>query len=80
MSDGGKQILSVTYDCGAVHRFSCAHYTIALQPCGRKFWALQPKRGGELKLFPWPGLPLTRRELAEKEAHDELRQAEGQTI
>ena len=55
--------------CGKVHRFDIAHYDRVIVGCGRRYWALQPRRNGPLKMFPWPGPNLSARELAEKECH-----------
>ena len=45
------------------------HYDVVRCSCGKFFWALQPKRNGPLKAFPWPGRNLTRAELEEKEGN-----------
>ncbi len=53
---------------GAVHCVPDAqHYDRVMAKCGRKYWVLQPKRNGELKLFPWPGPALTRAEMKARE-------------
>ena len=57
--------------CGKVHVFDAQHYARCITSCGRLFWVLQPKRGGPLKMFPWPGPNLTARELAEREAAED---------
>lgn len=60
--------------CGTQHRFTAKHYDVGRAQCGRFFWALQPKRNGAMKMFPWPGPNLTREEMkalqpsADKEA------------
>lgn len=59
--------LFVSCPCGAVHCFTVEHYGVGRAKCGRSYWALQPKRGEPMKLFPWPGPNLTAQELAEKE-------------
>jgi hypothetical protein len=61
------QMLSIACACGKTHRFELGHYGLGRGPCGRNFWALQPRRGGALKLFPWPGPNLTRQQLKERE-------------
>jgi len=54
--------------CGKVHTVTgIVHYGKYLLSCGAAVWALQPKRNGPLKLFPWPGPALTKWELEEKE-------------
>lgn len=60
------QMVSVACSCGVNHLFSCGHYDRVIVSCGRRYWALQPKRDGALKLFPWPGENLTRREMIDK--------------
>ena len=62
----GTQLVSVACPCGVKHLFPANHYDRFIVSCGRRYWALQPKRNGELKLFPWPGENLTRREMIEK--------------
>lgn len=42
--------------CGKTHSATIGHYDIVRASCGRYFWALQPNRGGPLKLFPNPRL------------------------
>ena len=62
------QRLTVACECGAVHCVPDAqHYDRVMAKCGRKYWVLQPKRNGELKLFPWPGPALTRAEMKARE-------------
>ena len=54
--------------CGKVHQCSgVTHYGRYVLKCGRAVWALQPRRNGPLVLRDWPGQPLTRRELEERE-------------
>ena len=65
-NDNRAQLVSVACACGVKHLFPCGHYDRVIVSCGRRYWALQPKRNGELKLFPWPGENLTRREMIEK--------------
>jgi hypothetical protein len=60
------EVVTVVCPCGAVHRFEAEHYARFRTKCGRAYWALQPKRGGRLEMFPWPGPNLTREQLAEK--------------
>jgi len=60
------QFVSVACPCGVKHLFPASHYDRFIVACGRRYWALQPKRNGELKLFPWPGENLTRAEMKEK--------------
>ena len=48
----------VTYECGYCgHRGGClvGHWECVMCTCGKIWWALQPKRGGPLVGFPWPG-------------------------
>ena len=61
-----SQMVSVACPCGRVHAFAAAHYDRMIVSCGRRYWVLQPKRQGSLKLFPWPGENLTRAEMKEK--------------
>ncbi len=51
-----KAHLSTTCECGARIITEVGHYDIARCPkCDCRWWALQPKRNGPLKLFLWPG-------------------------
>jgi hypothetical protein len=58
----------VTFEChcGKRYRTTVAHYDRLWLDCGHPHWALQPKRGGPLVMYPWPGPPLTRAEYAAK--------------
>lgn len=63
------QTLTFACKCGRVHVMeNIRHYDRIILECGRAVWALQPKRDGDLKLFPWPGPALTAREMAAKES------------
>lgn len=64
----GKPLVIHVCECGKAHRLFVAHYDRVLLKCGRMVWALQPKRNGPLAMFPWPGPPMTARELAAKES------------
>jgi hypothetical protein len=57
--------------CGSVHHISVQHYDRVIVSCGRPYWALQPKRNGPLRMFPWPGSNLTRQEYREKYPNEE---------
>jgi len=39
------------------------HYMRIILACGNVVWALQPRRGGPLVLYPWPGPNLTREQM-----------------
>ena len=54
--------------CGKIHRVEAVHYDRIQTECGSKWFVLQPKRDGPLILVPHPGMPLTRWQMAEKEA------------
>ena len=41
--------------CGVRVFGSLKHYDIVACECGARYWALQPRRGGELKLVRHPG-------------------------
>ena len=66
----GDRVMQIihTCECGAAHLLNVRHYDRVLLKCGRMVWALQPKAYGPLTIFPWPGPPMTSRELAAKEA------------
>lgn len=53
-------------ECGKPHGARLDHYQLLRASCGRIFWALQKRRNGPLKLFPWPGHNLSRAEMIEK--------------
>jgi hypothetical protein len=50
-----EQYCNVECECGHKIGTYFRHYEIGRCSCGRPYWALQPKRGGPLVLFPWPG-------------------------
>ncbi len=50
-----RQRLSIRCECGSHCGQTLAHYEIVKCNCGNCYWALQPRRNGPLKLFPWPG-------------------------
>lgn len=50
--------------CGEVHYVDAQHYDRIQTECGAKWFVLQPKRNGPLVLFPHPGMPKTRQEMA----------------
>jgi hypothetical protein len=50
-----RQRLFWTCECGSALSAWLNHYDVAHCDCGRNWWALQPKRDGDLKIFPWPG-------------------------
>jgi hypothetical protein len=52
---GSEQWVPVPCECGAKGGQYLAHYSLVRCSCGKYFWALQPKRGGPLVAFPWPG-------------------------
>lgn len=41
------------------------HYDRLICSCGKTYWALLPKRGGPLVMFPWPGHNLSREQMKE---------------
>lgn len=47
-------------ECGKGTGQYLNHYDLVRCSCGVMYWALQPKRGGPLVAYPWPGP--TRRE------------------
>lgn len=47
--------LYLTCECGNSGMVKLRHWERLRCVCGRIWWALQPKRHGQLKLFPWPG-------------------------
>lgn len=52
MKEAEKQWVSVHCDeCGFKGRAYLAHYDGAVCRCGKRYWALQPKRGGPLVAF-----------------------------
>lgn len=63
-----EETVTVDCACGKTHCFKIRHYDRLLLKCGRMMWALQPKRNGPLVMFPWPGPPMSERELAVKES------------
>ena len=65
-------LMTAVCECGAVHRFSGKHYDVARAQCGRFFWALQPKRNGAMKMFPWPGPNLTREQMTGKKSAEQI--------
>ena len=58
--------------CGKVHRVEAEHYDRIIVECGAKVWALQPRRGGPLVLFPWPGRNLTREEMTGQKSAEQI--------
>ena len=58
--------------CGKIHNVEAQHYDRIISECGRKWFVLQPKRNGPLVLFPHPGEPLTRQQMAELEKAEKL--------
>ena len=66
------QTLTVECPCLAVHCVTLQHYERVKVKCGRIYWALQPKRGGPLELFPWPGPNLTREEMTGKKSAEQI--------
>ena len=50
-----SQRLTVVCECGRKGGGYYAHYDLVRCDCGKRFVALQPKRGGLLKLFPHAG-------------------------
>jgi hypothetical protein len=63
----------VTFECHCGRRYSgtVGHYDRVLPDCNHPHWALQPKRGGPLVMYPWPGPNLTRAEYAAKYPNEE---------
>lgn len=53
--DSGEYLTTVQCRCGKKHGAYLKHYQLLRASCGVFFWALQPKRGGPLVLFPHPG-------------------------
>lgn|GEM_PF-4097585 len=52
-----EQFFTLPCDCRGKRGVKLGHYDIVRCPdCRCEFWALQPRRDGPLKLFPWPGL------------------------
>jgi len=72
----GDRLVGIMHpcDCGAVHNLKLHHYDRVLLKCGRMVWAIQPRAYGPLEIRPWPGPPMSSRELAAKEAGE---RAEG---
>lgn len=68
----GDAVMTVMHacDCGAVHHLKVKHYDRVLLKCGRMVWAIQQKKFGPLVMRPWPGPPMSSRELAQKEAEE----------
>ena len=60
--------LSIECPCGARHSGQFSRYQVVTAKCGRSFWALQPDRGGPLKLYAWPGPNLSREQMKQLEA------------
>lgn len=60
----------VRFKCACGHSSTevAGHYDIVRCKCGKFQWALQPRRGGPLRFFPWPGPNLTKAELAKQQA------------
>lgn len=50
-----EQYVPFACECGHKGGAYMNHYDLVRCSCGKFFWALQPKRGGPLKSFPWPG-------------------------
>jgi hypothetical protein len=71
MSAIPEQHVFVDCECGKRHAAVVLHYSIMRTSCQRHYWALQPKRGGPLVFYPWPGQNLTRKELAEIELREQ---------
>lgn len=42
-------------DCGNAGMVRILHWQKVRCVCNKVWWALQPKKNGPLKLFPWPG-------------------------
>jgi len=66
-----KPWVSIRCVCGKTHGNYLDHYDRLRASCGRMYWVLQPQRGGPLQLFPWPGMNLSRQEMAEKYGTEE---------
>ncbi len=61
---GVMQTQYVSFVCDRCSkRVGCniSHYGLMECMCGKEWWALQPKRGGPLVAFPWPGLLVPQR-------------------
>lgn len=57
------QKFRVSCECGKKLVGVFGHYDRKICPCGRGYWALQPKREGPLAIYPWPGPNFTRTEM-----------------
>jgi len=66
-----KPYVSVKCECGKTHGNYLGHYDRLRASCGRIFWVLQPLRNGPFVLKLWPGLNLSRAEMAEKYGTEE---------
>ena len=53
--EAAKAWFSLKCPCGSKGGQYLSHYGIVCCACGKFYWALQPHRGGPLKLFPHPG-------------------------
>jgi hypothetical protein len=62
-----KQPVKFNCPCGSSSTEVVGRYAVVRCRCGKFQWTLQPRRGGPLRFFPWPGPNLTRAELAEQE-------------
>jgi hypothetical protein len=49
-----EEWLAMLCDCGNKLVAHLKHYDVVRCECGRLYWALQPKRDGQLTFFPYP--------------------------
>lgn len=54
-----EETVTLNCGCGFVGHVRQVHYGLCRCRCGRIFWALRPRHGGNLVAFPWPGFPFT---------------------
>jgi len=66
------QTIGIGCACGSLHRFATKHYEVSRVACGRFYWALQPRRNGNLQLFPWPGPNLTREQMTGQKSAEQI--------
>lgn len=54
-SEPPAQVFRIHCSCGHKGRVSLRHYEKVRCRCGKRYWALQPHKGGPLELFDHPG-------------------------
>jgi hypothetical protein len=50
-----QRYLAIDCECGKKCAAYLRHWERVRCFCGRVYWALRPKKDGQMKLFPWPG-------------------------